>query len=194
MKTVLSALISASVLFTTSVASVAEPEKTVTIIDLASKYCAAEWTGVIELDPRLPRLIFENEPIVVDPDIDTATTQAFLKYLAVGNAILLYLQSFPELSDETKQTPEFLELAKAELDLITCLIPTESERALVEDLAKTTTKAFGLYDVQRILDVIDGFVECSQIIQASEAFFNAESFPVDFQAIAEVYMIKFDCS
>ncbi|MEO9819246.1 MAG: hypothetical protein ABJ370_22945 [Paracoccaceae bacterium] len=184
MKTALSLFASTSMLITTSVASVAERNKTVTEYDVAAQYCAAEWAKVAEVksDPWGP-----VEPIEFDPNIDAATTQALLKHGTYVLSVAAYIGTFLGLSSEINQNPEYFDMARARLDLTKCLRPTETERELVEVLSKTTTETFGLTNLPGLLKALDQF-DCSQNFEASEAILSAESFPVDVQAIMSAHM------
>ena len=216
MKTVLSAFLSASVLFTTSVASVAEPEKTVTIIDLASKYCAAEWTGVIELDPDAWKRMLElSEPnptpdlwakhIVQElgsehtdpehsvPAMDVATTEAFEKFQTVLAAIVDFAGVSVGFSATANQNPDYFNLASAKFDLMMCLYPTQAERDLIVDFSKTTTGVSDAAIRAELFEAFDKF-ECLQFAEAHKAIFSFESLPSDWEAILDGYMTENDCS
>ena len=216
MKTVLSAFLSASVLFTTSVASVAEPEKTVTIIDLASKYCAAEWTGVIELDPDAWKRMLEfSEPnptpdlwakhIVQElgsehtdpehsvPAMDVATTEAFEKYQTVLTAIVDFAGVSVGFSATANQNTDYFNLASAKFDLMMCLYPTQAERDLIVDFSKTTTGVSDAAIRAELFEAFDKF-ECLQFAESYKAIFSFESLPSDWEAILDGYVTENDCS
>ena len=210
MKTVLSAFLSASLLITTTVASVAEPNNTVTYMDVASKHCAAEWTGVIKLDPDAWEKISEVVKLEIGsdfwakhlankiglthidpernvPEMDAATTEAFRKFQTVSIAIAEYIGVFVGLSVTTNQNPEYFDLASAKFDVMMCLFPTEAELDLIVDFSKTVTNASD-EDIRRSL--FEGFdqFECMQFAKASEAIFSVESFPFDYKATTEANM------
>ncbi|MEP6021524.1 MAG: hypothetical protein ABJ251_23880 [Paracoccaceae bacterium] len=211
MKIILSLFASASLLFTTSVASVAEPEKTITIIDLASKYCAAEWTGVIELEPDAWKRMSEfSEPnptpdlwakhIVQElgsehtgpehsvPKMDVATTEAFEKYQTALAAILDFLG----VSAGFSATANHFNLASAKFDLMMCLYPTQAELDLIVDFSKTTTGASDAAIRAELFETFDKF-ECLQFAEAYKAIFSFESLPSDWEAILDGYMTENDC-
>ncbi|MEP3844554.1 MAG: hypothetical protein ABJM43_04335 [Paracoccaceae bacterium] len=216
MKTILSLFASASLLITTSVASVAEPEKTITIIDLASKYCAAEWTGVIELDTDAWKTLSElsehnptpdfwakhivqelgsehTDPEHTDPEhsvpaMDVATTEAFEKYGTALSAI----SDFVGVSLGFSVTASHFNLASAKFDLIMCLYPTQAELDLIVDFSKTTTGASDAVIRAELFEVFDK-LECLQFAEAYKAIFSFESLPSDWEAILDGYMTENDC-
>ena len=193
MKTVLSALISASVLFTTSVASVAEPNKTVTIDEVVSLHCAAEWAKFEVENPwpsfDLIEVLFEIEDLFeIDlTTLDAATTDAFNRYIAASVALFDYFVAFNEFSEETNQTPEYSDVARAKFDLTMCLLPTDAERDLIVDMFRTITGGSDDDFRKAWFRDFDRF-ECMQFAKASEAIFSVESFPFDYNAIREANM------
>ncbi|MEP6067428.1 MAG: hypothetical protein ABJ246_16430 [Paracoccaceae bacterium] len=184
MKTVLSLFASISLLITTSVASVAQPKETVTEYDVAAQYCAAELARIVEVQ-SVPW--WSVEPIEFEPNIDAATTQALLKHKMYVHSVQAYLFVFWRLPSEAYQSPGYFDMARARLDLIKCLRPTETERELVEVLSKTTTEAFGLPNLPGLSKTLDE-IDCLQIIEAIEAILSAEPFPVDVDAIKSAHM------
>ncbi|MEP6021526.1 MAG: hypothetical protein ABJ251_23890 [Paracoccaceae bacterium] len=187
MKTILFLFASASLLITTSVASVAQSNKVVTYSDVASQHCAAEWEKFTELESDEWVREFEAGFFQIEPDID-ATTNTLNKLGAAATTLVTYAHWFSRISDVTNQNKEFLEVTQAGFDLLMCLLPTESERDLLEGLATTTSDdRNSRININDFFEGLDQF-DCMQWPEASEAIFSVESFPFDYEAITTAHM------
>ena len=184
MKTVLSVFAIAAVLFAISVLWFAAPNKTVTIDEVVSLHCAAEWA---KFEGEKPKVWTTLNPIEIDPTLDAAATDAFNKYTVAVIALADYMGVFVGFSAETNQTLEYSDVARAKFDLTMCLLPTEAERDLIVDVARSTTGASDDAIRAKMFEGFDQF-ECMQFAKASEAIFSVESFPFDYKTITEANM------
>ncbi|MEP3636357.1 MAG: hypothetical protein ABJN14_03750 [Paracoccaceae bacterium] len=185
MKTILFLFASASLLITTNVASFAQSNTAVSLSDVASQHCGAEWERVSQLEANNAWTTLD--PIEIDPEIDAATTVAVNKYTAAVVGIADYMTVFTGFSSETNQNQDYSDRARSKFDLMMCLFPQEAERDLILDLAMTTTNASENDIRAKLFTAFDQF-ECMQFAEASEAIFSVESFPFDYEAITTAHM------
>ncbi|MEP6021523.1 MAG: hypothetical protein ABJ251_23875 [Paracoccaceae bacterium] len=186
MKTILSLFASASLLFTTSVASVAELNETVTYDEIAFQYCPAEWAKLVELRTGDREGGYSLDPIEGETGNDATAIDIFYKTKAAADAMFTFLSAWSnQISDVEYQNKEFLELLRAYVDVLMCLAPTESERNLLEDLATLPDRRFR--DIAFMLDLVDSF-DCIQVDEMIDTILSMESFPFDAEAIMSAHI------
>lgn len=166
----------------------AEQRDTVTRSEIAANHCAAEWARFEALKPDAWN---EIAVVEIDPKIDTATTEAFNKYGAAVIALADYFGSFIGFSDVKNHNPDYFALTQMKYDLAMCLFPTEPERNLIVELARTTTNASDDEIRAALFEVFDQF-DCMQVAKASDAIFSldpsSQPFYFDFADITSAHM------
>lgn len=179
---------SISLVLATSGISKAELPETVSRIETATNHCAAEWKQLGDPEPAFWAAIPPDE---IDPRIDAATGEAFRKYGVAKIALADYVTAFVGLSDPKNHNTAYLTQAQAKYNLVTCLTPTMSERELIIEMARKTTKVPDQEIHVILFEGIDKF-ECMQFAKASEVFFGWDlsdsSNPFDYKAITEANM------
>ncbi|MEO9516426.1 MAG: hypothetical protein ABJH45_08955 [Paracoccaceae bacterium] len=190
MKTVLSLFASISLLFTTSVASFAQSNKVVTYSDVAFQHCAAEWERFTELESDEWVSEFEAGFIQIELGMDD-TTDAVNKFTAAAIMVGTYWEWLKRVSLAKNQNKEYFDVSTAGFDVLKCLLPTESERNLVEERRTSISKErFRENDslmLDAMLDTVDLF-DCSQLVELVEIILNTESFPFNPRAIISAHM------
>ncbi len=181
-------LTSAILILATSTAMMAERLKTITHAEVAASHCSAEWARLEPLKPDAWRGLKPNK---IDPNIDAATTEAFNRYSTAIIALADYSGSFVGFANATNHNPTYLALAKAKYDLAICLMPTEQERDLILELARTTIDASDREIRAALFKAFDQF-DCMQIAKASEVIFgldlSSQPLTIDFAAITSANM------
>ena len=179
---------SATLILAMSGAIKAEQRHTVTQSEIAATHCAAELARFEALKSDAWN---ELALVEIDPEIDTATTEAFNKFGAAAIALADYFGSFIGFADAENQNPAYFALARTKYDLAMCLIPTEPERDLVVELARSTTDAPN-DEIRAILFKAFDQFDCMQVAEASDAIFRLEPssqpFSIGFEAITSAHM------
>lgn len=118
---------SATLILAMSGAIMAQERHTVTQSEIAATHCAAEWARFEALKPDAWN---ELALVEIDPEIDTATTEAFNKFGAAAIALADYFGSFLGFADAKNRNPAYFALARTKYDLAMCLIPTDLSATL----------------------------------------------------------------
>lgn len=174
---------SAAVLIMSGGSSMADMRATVSQIEVAEANCPSEWSDLAQLKPNAWAELGAFE---VDPEIAPVTTEAFNKSATAVIAMADYMGSFVGLTDPENQNPIFLALARAKYELAMCLIPTEAERNLIVELARSNNIASDEEIRAAFFKGFDQF-QCMRVADASEQIFDLDilspDFPSDFEAI-----------
>lgn len=180
---------SVTLILAMSGAIMAEQRNTATQSEIAANHCAAEWAEFEALNPEA----WNNfAPVEIDPDIDTATTEAFDKFGAAAIALDDYVGSFIGFADAKNHNPAYFTLTRTKYDLAMCLTPTEAERDLIVELARSTIDGSD-DEIRAILFKAFDQFDCMQIADASDAIFSLEPssqpFSIDFAEITSAHVI-----
>jgi len=178
----------AALLLSIGSSAISETSVTIALPEIATNYCPAEWARFETLNPN-PWA--ELGPAEIDPNIDIGTTEAYNKYAVAVIALADYFGSFVGFSDPDNQNESYFTQARSKYDLAICLTPSNADRELIVELARTTTQ---VSDAEIRLSLFKGFdqFDCMQIALASEAIFDEgiqnQFSSFDFEAITSAHM------
>lgn len=174
---------SAAVLIISGGSSLADLRTTVSQIEVAEANCPSEWSDPAQLKPNAWEGLGAFE---IDPEISPATSDAFNKSATAVIAMADYMGSFVGLTGPENQNPTFFALARAKYDLVMCLVPTEEERNLIVELARSNEIASDEEIRTAFFKGFDQF-QCMRVANASEQIFDLDilsaNFSSDFEAI-----------
>ncbi|PID35579.1 MAG: hypothetical protein CR993_09020 [Rhodobacterales bacterium] len=151
--------------------------------DAAAMYCPNEWAKLTSLKPEL----LENaKPLVTDPSLDPATSEAFTKYGLWSIALAGHVESVIGLQQKQERATLFA-TAIAFYEWSSCLPLTHAEEARVIEILRGQRPSLSEEQLRSIVFEAHEKYECMQFEQASLKIFQldpeSETFDADFNAI-----------